>query len=318
MRLDKGKLDKLPPSTYILSLAQAINLTAAVISVAIAALVGTRLARSPALGTVPYGAQFASVMLCTYPVSMLMRKIGRRLVFGVGGMMLVAAGASGYLAISRESFGLLILAHVLLGCFVACANFYRFAAIDGLPSSSRAKAISLVVAGGVLAAVLGPAVADGLRHVRGFADFSLFYGILSLLGVLTLSLIAIWRPRRTFDSRVPSGVIVNRSNERLNWAIPAAIAASACGYFAMNLLMVQASLVMASLCSFEASSRAIQAHVLAMFAPSLTKPKLDPRLLRSCRRGRTSRNSCSFRARALARRSRVWPDRSGKRVTTCV
>lgn len=278
MRSNKNKRDGLPRSTYILSLAQAINLTAAVISVTVAALVGTHLASSPALGTVPYGAQFASVMLCTYPVSMLMRKIGRRPVFGVGGMMLTASGLLGYLAISWESFGLLILAHVLLGCFVACANFYRFAAIDGLPSSNKARAISFVVAGGVLAAVLGPAIADGLRHVRGFAEFSLCYGILSLLGVVTLSLITIWHPGKTLDSSVPSRAPVKQSSERFNWTIPAAIAASACGYFAMNLLMVQASLVMVGLCSFDASSQAIQAHVLAMFAPSFVTGKLIERV----------------------------------------
>jgi MFS family permease len=269
---------KLPPSTYILSLAQAINLTAAVISVTIAALVGTRLARSPALGTVPYGAQFASVMLCTYPVSMLMRKIGRRPVFSIGGMLLIAAGAIGYVAIACESFWLLILAHVLLGCFVACANFYRFAAVDGLPSTIKAKGISLVVAGGVLAAILGPAVADGLRDVRGFTEFSLCYGVLCLLGVATLALITNWRPEKTSASSMSIETAVKRSSERFNWAIPAAIAASAGGYFAMNLLMVQASLVMARLCSFEASSQAIQAHVLAMFAPSFITAKIIDRI----------------------------------------
>jgi hypothetical protein len=75
---------RLPWTTYLLTLAQAINLTAAVISVTIAALVGSKLATTAALGTIPYGVQFAAIMLFTYPISMLMRRHGRRAIFSTG------------------------------------------------------------------------------------------------------------------------------------------------------------------------------------------------------------------------------------------
>lgn len=253
----------------MLSLAQALNLTAAVISVTVAALVGTQLANTPAMATVPYGAQFAAVMLCTYPVSMLMRRLGRRPVFYFGALLLIASGAVGYFAVAHTSFNLLVLSHVLLGSYVACANFYRFAAVDSLPEVVKARGISLVVAGGVLAAIIGPAIANRLRHVVGHIDFSLCYAALAGLGLVTLLLIFLWR----YDAQPP----VKNSQQskaapnllaKLDWAIPMAILTSAWGYLAMNLLMVQASLVMKEICTFDASSRAIQAHVLAMFLPS--------------------------------------------------
>ncbi|MGS0742011.1 MFS transporter [Glaciimonas sp. GG7] len=253
--------------TYLLTLAQAINLTVAVIAVTIAALVGSKLSANAALGTMPYGVQFAAVMLFTYPASMLMRRYGRRIIFSTGAIFLIIAGMVGYVAVDKASFSLLIVAHGLLGIYIACANFYRFAAVDNLPSKIKARAISLVVAGGVLAAIAGPAIASALRNVVGYADFSLCYAAFSALGILTLMLMTIWHPVVSVPARVIPTVLTVPSR-RWNIAIVTAIFASAGGYFMMNLLMVQASLVMKDICSFDASSRAIQVHVLAMFAPS--------------------------------------------------
>lgn len=267
MRTISSTSARLPWGVYVLSLAQALNLTAAVISVTVAALVGAQIANTPALATVPYGAQFAAVMLCTYPVSMLMRRLGRRPVFYLGALLLITSGAVGYIAVAHTSFSLLILSHVLLGSYIACANFYRFAAVDTLPEAVKARGISLVVAGGVLAAIIGPALANGLRHVVGYIDFSLCYAALCVLGLATLLLISLWRSDSPIKSSQQNKAAGNLPT-KLDWALPTAILTSAWGYLAMNLLMVQASLVMKDICTFDASSRAIQAHVLAMFLPS--------------------------------------------------
>lgn len=259
----------LPRSTYLLTLAQGLNLTCAVISVTIAALVGSHLATTPAMGTVPYGAQFASVMLCTYPASMLMRRHGRRMIFSLGAVALIIAGIVGYLAVERRSFVLLVWSHVVLGIYIACANFYRFAAVDNLEPAAKPRAISLVVSGGVLAAVVGPSIANLLKTVPGFADFSLCYAVFCLLGIATLVLMTVWRPQNA--GLAPQSLVyasVRRTRPRINMSILVAIFCSAGGYFLMNLLMVQASLVMKDICSFSATSFAINAHVLSMFAPS--------------------------------------------------
>lgn len=278
-RADIQSPTRLPWATYLLSLAQAINLTAAVISVTIAALVGTKFASSPALGTIPYGMQFAAVLVFTYPASMAMHRYGRRAVFRFGTVAMMAAGALGYVAVSEASFVLLAGAHALLGVYIACANFYRFAAVDDISGPLKAKGISTVVAGGVLAAVAGPFIAESFRIVPGQAEFAWCYGAITVLGILNLLLLQFWRPPAAVPTPVasPRAPAVSPVAEQ-GIAIAAAILASAGGYFVMNLLMVQASLVMRDLCSFDAASRAIQAHVLAMFAPSFVTGSLIARV----------------------------------------
>lgn len=273
-----GRVDdqRLPAATYLLSFGQALNLTAAVLSVTVAALVGIKLAPSPAWATVPYGMQFAAVMLCTYPCALLMRRCGRRVGFSVGALMLLIAGIVGYVSVTERSFSGLILAHAFLGGYIACANFYRFAATEGIPPQQSATAISLVVSGGVFAAIVGPLLATALRDVSGQAEFSLCYAALCGLAALTFITLALWTPpilpvddaahafQLSTDNR-PS------SKKRL---VAIGIIAAAIGYFVMNLLMVQSSLVMKEICSFSASSLAIQAHVFAMFIPSFFSGRL--------------------------------------------
>ncbi len=265
---------RLPRATWLLCAAQAINLTAAVISVTIAALVGTRLASSPSLATLPYGSQFAVMMLCTYPASMLMRRFGRRLIFCIAALLLCLSGAVGMQAVDSGSFSGLVLAHSILGVYIACANFYRFAAVDNVEIGLRPKALSLVIAGGLIAALLGPAIASALREVPGHAEFAWCYGSLMLLGALTLALMLVWRPAQSSTQ-----VVIEADSDPVQsntGPIITAIFCAAAGYLLMNLLMVQSSLVMKDFCSFSESSHAIRIHIIAMFAPSfITGPIIN-------------------------------------------
>jgi MFS family permease len=273
---DNSGTESLPRSTYILSACQALNLTAAVISVTIAPLVGAKLAPGAAWATVPYGFQFAAVMLATYPAAVLMRRFGRKPCFLAAALLLIAAGCLGYDAVRRSAFFELIAAHGLLGAYVSFANYYRFAAVDRVSESLRPKAMSIVVAGGIVAAITGPLISIGLKDVGDYVPFSLCYAAFVLLGVLTVGFLCAWAPadvarsdadRKTYVPLVSRGPVI------------AAVFASAAGYFVMNLLMIQASLVMESMCvSFNATSVAVQAHVVAMFAPSLVTGKAIARI----------------------------------------
>lgn len=89
----------LPKKTYFHFAAQSINLTTAVMSVAMAAVVGTQLAPSVEWSTAPYGLQFLFLMLATYPASKIMSKYGRRAGFNVGNVSLFVSGLSGYCAL---------------------------------------------------------------------------------------------------------------------------------------------------------------------------------------------------------------------------
>ncbi len=269
---------RISSGTALLALGQALNLTVAVMMVTVAALAGGQLAPDAAWATVPYGVQFAAVLAFTYPVSALMRKCGRRPVFLGSAMLLMLAGCVGLLALQRHSFAGLVLAHALVGAYVACANYFRFAAVDGLQEPARAQALSWVVEGGVLAAVAGPLMASTLRQVPGFTEFAWVYGGLMGLGLAQLILMMVWQPSgRSLEATTtvqaapaaagPAATISDQSRKD-GPRLALAITTAAGGYLVMNLLMVQTSLVLQDLCSFEMSARAIQLHVLAMFAPS--------------------------------------------------
>ena len=272
---------KLPFATYLYFLAQSINLTTAVMSVAMAAIVGASLTPSLWLSTVPYGFQFLLVMLMTVPASRLMSRIGRKPAFLLAAIPLALAGIAGYLAVEQESFALLIVSHALLGTYIAFANFNRFAATDGLDAQLKPRAISLVVAGGVLAALTGPLLADSLKDAAGHAPFALCYAAFTGLALLSFLVhLAVREAPGTGSQAVRGGHagaawgIVRRTP-----ALAAAIAVGALGYGIMNLLMIQASLHMAGLhMHFSAVGTAIQWHVVAMFAPSFFTGSIIGRL----------------------------------------
>lgn len=259
----------LPRRTYLYFTAQSINLTTAVMSVTMAAIVGAALAPAATWSTVPYGFQFLCLMLATYPVSRLMSRIGRKRAFMLGSIPLAVSGVSGYLAVQYQHFPTLVISHSALGIYIAFANFNRFAATDNLAQNLKPKALSLVVAGGVIAAVVGPALTEWLRDVGGYPLFSLCYAAFVGLAVMSL-LIAACLPgdsaiTRNDRAAKPAGA----ATELLSPVVALAMAVAALGYGIMNLLMIQASMHMKHMHEdFSDVRLAIQWHVIAMFAPS--------------------------------------------------
>jgi MFS family permease len=260
----------LPRRTYLYFSAQSINLTTAVMSVTMAAIVGAALAPDAAWSTVPYGFQFLCLMLATYPVSRLMSRIGRKRSFMLGSIPLALSGISGYLAVQYQHFPTLILSHCALGIYIAFANFNRFAATDNLSQALKPKALSLVVAGGVLAAVVGPTLTELFREVDGYPLFSLCYA--SFVGLAMLSLlIAMCLPNDASIASADARAAKARASraEPLSPTVVVAMAVAALGYGIMNLLMIQASMHMKHMHEdFSDVRLAIQWHVIAMFAPS--------------------------------------------------
>ncbi|WP_336971167.1 MFS transporter [Alcaligenes sp. PF14] len=261
----------LPYRTYLYFLAQSINLTTAVMSVTMAALVGGSLAPEPWLSTVPYGFQFLFVMLFTLPASRLMAAIGRKKSFLLASLPLAASGVVGYWAIEMKQFSWLVASHALLGTYIAFANFNRFAATDGLNSTLKPRAISLVVAGGVIAAVSGPMLIRGLKtssfgqeFAACYAAFTVLAGVSLLLNLLIKEVKPVQSTTLKKTSRGQTlGLVLH------NKTLAIAICIAAIGYGIMNLLMIQASMHMSHLhVHFSDISTAIQWHVLAMFAPS--------------------------------------------------
>ncbi|MCX5465933.1 MFS transporter [Alcaligenes parafaecalis] len=261
----------LPYRTYLYFLAQSINLTTAVMSVTMAALVGGSLAPEPWLSTVPYGFQFLFVMLFTLPASRLMAAIGRKKSFLLASLPLAASGVVGFWAIEMKQFSWLVASHALLGIYIAFANFNRFAATDGLNSTLKPRAISLVVAGGVIAAVSGPLLIQGLKTSSLGQEFAACYGAFTMLAVVSLILNLFIKGVKPVHNTALKKASRGQTLTLVlhNKTVATAICIAAIGYGIMNLLMIQASMYMSHLhVHFSDISTAIQWHVLAMFAPS--------------------------------------------------
>ncbi|AYG46352.1 MFS transporter [Pseudomonas sp. Leaf58] len=269
----------LPRRTYLYFTAQSINLTTAVMSVTMAAIVGAALAPAATWSTVPYGFQFLFLMLATYPVSRLMSRIGRKRAFMLGSIPLAVSGVSGYLAVQYQHFPTLVFSHSALGVYIAFANFNRFAATDNLAQSLKPKALSLVVAGGVIAAVVGPALTEWLRDLGGYPLFSLCYAAFVGLAVLALLIAACLPGDGAQASQERAAKPLGTHAQPLSPVVAVAVAVAALGYGIMNLLMIQASMHMKHMHEdFSDVRLAIQWHVIAMFAPSFFTGAIIQRL----------------------------------------
>jgi len=262
MVLSNAKRDVL-----LLSVCQALLATGNAVVITTSALAGQILAPE-GLATMPLFLQFLAIMATALPASFLMKRIGRRAGFSVGACFAVAAGILGCLAIIGGLLWLFCLASIAYGVFMGFGMYYRFAAADVADAAFRPRAISYVLAGGVVAAIAGPELAKATSELLAPALFAGCFAAVAGLGAATLLVLAFVRiPPPDDDERRgggrPLAVIVRQP------AFMVALGGAAVAQGAMVLVMTATPLAMA-FCGFGFSDTAfvIQWHVLGMFAPS--------------------------------------------------
>ena len=144
---------------FILASAQALFQIVSVAVMTVGGLAGAMLASSPRWATLPIAMMFLGTAIMMFPASIWMSKVGRRTGFLCGTMLGIAGGLIAALGIWQSSLVLLSLGTFLICTYQAFAQFYRFAASEVADNAFRPRAISLVLAGGVVAAILGPLLA---------------------------------------------------------------------------------------------------------------------------------------------------------------
>lgn len=258
-------------NVLLLALCQALGMSCFSFSMTVSSLVGLELAPAPHLATLPLGLHYLASMMATLPASHLMKRFGRRAGFTFGASLGVVSGVIGALAIYWQSFPLFCLGTLFLGAFNGHALFYRFAAADVATPLERGRAISMVLAGGLAAAFLGPELAKYSRHIFGWKEFLAGYFVICLLTGLSILVLQFLRiPRPQLDK---SGAA--DSAQRPLWEIirqPKLLLAVACGmvsYGSMNLIMVSTPLAMVG-CGhqFESAASVVQWHIVGMYVPS--------------------------------------------------
>jgi len=255
-------------NVLVLALCQAMSMTSMTIMVTVSSLVGQELADDKALATWPLGLQQIGVMAATFPASLLMRRIGRRAGFSIGALIGITGAMIQLHAVFHLQFWIFCFGNMLVGAANGFALFYRFAATDTADAAFKSKAISLVMAGGVIAAVLGPQLAkwshDWFSPVS-YAGAFVAVAVTQTLAGLMVQFVRI--PRPTAAERSSSGRPLLEIVCQPVFIVAAV--GSMIGYGVMSLVMTATPLAMVE-CgfSFNNSAFVIQCHALGMFLPS--------------------------------------------------
>jgi MFS family permease len=252
----------------LLALATAVAMTCSSIMAVTSALVGQMLATDKALATLPLSLQFVATMATMFPAAFLMRRFGRRLGFLIGALFGTIGGAIMFWATLHADFMAFSVGNAVIGIFNAFTAFYRFAAADAATPRFRPKAISLVVAGGVLAAIAGPELSkQGYDLLAPYTFAGCFLLVTILAGATCLFVLPV-----KFAPVLPKGAAGSARPLREILAQPmtiVAMAAGMLGYGLMVFVMTATPLAM-KICGFDfdQSASVISAHAVAMFFPS--------------------------------------------------
>ncbi|TBR43958.1 MFS transporter [Marinomonas agarivorans] len=251
-----------------LALGQALLITGNILLVSVTALIGLKISPSFGLATLPVAAQFIGLMGVTLPAALLVRLLGRKQVFLMGNLIGLGGAALAYYALQLSHFWLFSMATFLLGIAIGVGQQYRFAAVENSPAGKAPQAISLIMGGGVLAAILGPNLAIWSKPFFPDVEYMGAFAALLLLYALT-TLLMLFLPLKKASLEEQHGTPRSYKTLLRQPALIAAITSGAIGYGVMVLIMTATPLAMQG-CGFGFASTAsvIQWHVLGMFAPS--------------------------------------------------
>ena len=251
----------------LLAACQALLLTNAVTLIAVAALAGHMLAENKAFATLPASTYVLGAWCSTMPASLFMKRVGRRTGFLAGAGFGLLGSLVATVAMGAGSLALLCAGTFLFGIYNAFGQYYRFAAADAVPVDFKAKAISFVLAGGLVGGIVGPTVS---RWTRELAEpmFLATYASLAVFSLLAMAILSRLSLPQVADEG-SSGPARSLADIAAQPAFIVAATVAAFGYATMTLLMTATPLAM-GLCGHPYSSAAtvLSSHVIGMFAPS--------------------------------------------------
>ncbi len=265
-----------------LAVAQACYVAGSSVDLTLTGVVGAQIAPTPALATLPFSLLFVAAGLTTFVASRSIGRFGHRATFVAAGVVAAAGGSVSALAIARGSFGLFCLGTAIVGASNASAGYYRYLAADSNPTA-RARAVSTVLAGGLVAAIAGPFVATGVRDVRA-TPYVASYLLVAVLGLGA----ALWNTRlrlpRTPDlpATAPVRDLTPARPYGVLWRQPVLLlgttAAVAAALTMLALMTAGPILGLSAGRTPGQAALAIQLHLVGMFAPGFVVPRIIGRL----------------------------------------
>lgn len=275
--MDTATVDTVEPAddrrakrnVVVLVLAHAVLGSQLAINIVVAGLAGALLATDASLATLPISIVVVGSLLTAPVMSLYMGRYGRRAGFWVGALAGGVGGALCARALFIGSFGLFMAGSVLLGVYQASQGFFRFAAADTASESFKPKAISWVLAGGLLSALLGPEIVRLTSHGYSSAPYAGAY--LAVIALNVVGAICVWfldipRPARTGAAARtgrPLAVIARQP------AFVVAALSGMVGFASMSLVMTSTPLAMVGHgFTSDHAADVVRWHIVAMFAPS--------------------------------------------------
>jgi len=234
----------------------------------IAGLAGQTLASNACWATLSISIMVIGSMLSATPLSTLMQRHGRRAGF-VAGTLAGAIGAGiGAYGLMTSSFPLFLIGALFSGTYMSAQGFYRFAAADTASEAFRPKAISWVMAGGLLSAVIGPQLVKVTAESMVVPFLGTYIAVIGL-NIIGSFLFLFLRIPKPAAPKLGDAPIRTRMEMLRTPRIAVAVICATVSYALMNLVMTSSPLAVVG-CGFETSDAAdvVTAHVLAMYAPS--------------------------------------------------
>jgi len=257
-------------TVWILALAGALATSSAPLVVFAGSLVGRSLAPDPALATLPVALEVVGVAIGVAPLTLLMRRFGRKVVMVSGAATGAVATLGCAWAISVQSFVGFCLGTLVLGATLSVVHQYRFAAIESVAAEQAGDATTRVLLGGLVAALLGPEVGAWGRDIWE-QPFAGSFALLSLINLAAAAVLLLcYRPARSpataqsLTAAVGKGALLGRP---VFWV---AVSSGAVGWALMSFVMTATPLSMTGGDghSLGHTKQVMQAHMVAMYLPS--------------------------------------------------
>ena len=251
---------------FLLACCQALLLTNSAGIITMNGLVGYRLSDTKSLATLGVTSYVLGSAAATMPASLWMAKVGRRMGFVAGALINIVGCALAALAIAVRSFPLYCVGTAVIGVYTAIGLQYRFAAAEVSAPKDKPRAISLVLAGGIVGGFIGP---ESVRHAVDLfpAPFLGGFVVLAAYAIVAIAVqMLVHVPPPTIEESSGAGRSLSTIVQQPVFVVAAL--AGGLGYGLMNLLMTATPLAM-SFCAlpFAATALVIEWHVVGMYAP---------------------------------------------------
>lgn len=251
-----------------LAASQALFQTSSVLLMTVGGLAGALLAPTSVMATLPIATIALGTAVATIPAAFIMSRYGRKPGFILGAAFGACGGLLAGFSMLAGSFFLLCVGTALVGAYQGFAQFYRFAAAEASSEAFKSRAISLVLTGGIVAALVGPHLGALTRDLMPAAYSGSFFAV-AVLGLLAIPLLAATRLPETAVTAAggeparPFGVIARQPR------FIAAVGGAAIGYAVMVTVMTATPISMVEhRHAVSTAATVIQWHVLGMFVPS--------------------------------------------------